>query len=320
MEDRITILITGAAGNLGSNLARHLIPAEHDLRLMFHKRPLPADLIDAPNVTPVQADLASREMTRSAVEGADVVVHFAGVLFAPRPEKFLPETNLGWFSNLLDACLEANVSRMILISFPHVEGPTTPENPATGRLDSQPISVHAQTRLEEERLLLSKCQGTETTPVILRVGMVYGAGILMIEAARWLARRRLLAVWRKPTWIHLISTVDFLNATQAAAVKPGVRGIYHIGDDKPVTLQHFLDEACREWGYPAPRRMPVWSIYLAAGLCELTGAIARTHAPLTRDFIRIGRVSYFGDTRRAREQLVPELIYPSLDQGLGTLL
>ncbi len=38
---RPTILITGAAGNLGSLLARHLIPGGHPLRLMYHRKPLP---------------------------------------------------------------------------------------------------------------------------------------------------------------------------------------------------------------------------------------------------------------------------------------
>ncbi|HEY2991158.1 MAG TPA: NAD(P)-dependent oxidoreductase, partial [Candidatus Binatia bacterium] len=61
---------------------------------------------------------------------------------------FLPVTNTQWFSNLVDTALKANVGRIILISFPHVEGPTTPENPATGRLDRQPISAHATTRLD----------------------------------------------------------------------------------------------------------------------------------------------------------------------------
>ena len=319
MSKKATILITGAAGNLGSHLARHLIPTGHDLRLMFHNNPVAEDLLDAPNVTAVQADLACHETLRPAVQGADVVVHFAGVLFAPRPEKFLPETNFGWFSNLLDACLQAGVRRVILISFPHVEGPTSVEQPASGRLDAQPMSVHAQTRLEEERLLFSRCRGSRTTPVVLRVGMVYGPGILMIDAARWLASRRLLAVWREPTWIHLIATLDFLNAVEAAIVKPDVDGIYHVGDDQAVTLQHFLDKACRVWGYPAPRRLPLWLIYLAAGMCECTGAVARTRSPLTRDFIRIGQVSYFGDTQRAREQLIPELAYPTLDDGLCTL-
>lgn len=205
----MTVLITGAAGNLGSLLARHLIAGDHRLRLMYHRRPLPADIAAAPAVHSIQADLADPRTLLSAVQNVDVVVHFAGVLFAPRPERFLPETNTRWFSNLLDASLAANVGRVILISFPHVEGPTSVDQPATGRLDRHPISVHAQTRLEEERLLLERTVGTGTTPVVLRLGMIYGRGILMIDAARWLARRRLLAVWREPTLMQLLSIADY---------------------------------------------------------------------------------------------------------------
>ncbi len=255
----------------------------------------------------------------AAVRDADVVVHFAGVLFAPRPERFLPDTNVRWFSNLVEASLQAGVRRIILISFPHVEGPTSVDEPATGRLDRHPVSVHAQTRLEEERLLFARTRGTVTTPIVLRLGMVYGPGILMVEAAHWLARRRLLSVWKDPTWIHLVSTADYLNAVEAAILKPNVEGIYHIGDDRPVTLQHFLGEACRVWGYPPPHRMPLWMIYTAAWLSECFGAIARAPSPLTRDFIRIGRVSYFGDTRRARKHLNPRIAYPTLKEGLLTL-
>ena len=314
-----TILITGAAGNLGSLLARHLVQGGHNLRLMYHRKPLPPDLASGPNVSPVQADLAKPETLSPAIAGADVVVHFAGVLFAPRPERFLPMTNTKWFSNLLEAALDAHVGRVILISFPHVEGPTTPDQPATGRLDREPISVHAQTRLQEERLLFERTQGTETTPVVLRLGMVYGRGILMIDTARWLAERRLLGIWREPTWFQLVSTVDYLRATEAAILKPGVRGIYHVGDEKPVTLQHFLDEACHVWNCPRPFRTPLWTIYAVASLCELFGAVAGKQSPLTRDFVTIGRVSHWGDTKRAREELIPELKYPTLQDGLSTL-
>jgi hypothetical protein len=126
-------------------------------------------------------------------------------------------------------------------------------------------------------------------------------------------------VWKDPTWIHLISTADFLRATQAAILSPGVNGIYHLGDEQPVTLQHFLDEACRVWRCPPPRRLPLSLIMAAAGFCELFALIVRTPSPLTRDFIRIGRVSYCGDTRRARADLIPELVYPTLSEGLATL-
>jgi nucleoside-diphosphate-sugar epimerase len=112
---------------------------------------------------------------------------------------------------------------------------------------------------------------------------------------------------------------DFLRATEAAALDPMVEGIYHIGDEQPVTLQDFLDECCRLWGYPGPRRQPLWSIYAAAQLVELFALVFRTPAPLTKDFITIGRVSYYGDTTRMRQELLPELTYPTLADGLETL-
>jgi nucleoside-diphosphate-sugar epimerase len=286
---------------------------------MFHRRPLAGDLEGAPNVSSVRADLRDPLTLPPAVEGVGTVVHFAGVLFAPRPERFLPETNTIWFSHLLEAAIAARVGKVILISFPHVEGPSSFDRPATGRLDREPISVHARTRLQEERLLLERTQSTGTAPVVLRLGMVYGRGILMIEAARWLARRRLLSVWREPTWFQLIAIADYLRATEAAVLKPGARGIYHVGDERPVTLQEFLDACCRVWGHPLPRRVPLWSIHMAAFLCEMFALIAGTRSPLTRDFIRIGRVSHWGDTRRAREELIPHLEYPTLEAGLPTL-
>jgi len=313
------ILITGAAGNLGSLLARHLLPSGHQLRLMYHRTTLPPDLLAAPNVKAVKADLANPSSLPPAVDGADTVVHFAGRLFAPQPERFLRETNTRWFSNLTTAAINANVGRLILASFPQVEGPTSVERPATGRLDQRPISVHAQTRLEEEQLLFARTAQTATTPVVLRLGMIYGRGILMVEAARWLARRRLLCVWREPTLLQLLSTADFLRAAETAIVKQGVSGIYHVGDEQPVTVQQFLDEACRVWGHPAPMRIPYPLISAAAWLCERGAAVARTPSPLTRDFVTLGRVPHWGDTRRAREELIPHLIYPTLESGLPTL-
>jgi nucleoside-diphosphate-sugar epimerase len=313
-----TILVTGAAGNLGSRLARHLLEGGHRVRMMWHRRPLPADLVAATNASVIRADLADPATLLPGVESVGTIVHFAGVLFAPRPERFLAETNTRWFSNLLEAALHAGVERIILMSFPQVEGETSVERPASGRLDGEPISVHARTRLEEERLLMSRAEGA-ATPVILRFGTVYGRGILMIEAARWLARRRLLCVWREPTLFQLIATTDFLRASEAAIVNRAARGIYHVGDDRPVTLQQFLDAACGVWGCPAPRRVPFWSIVAAAALCEAGATVLRTRSPLTRDFVRLGRVSHWGDTRRAREELLPRLEFPTLESGLSTL-
>lgn len=311
-----TVLITGAAGNMGTMLARHLAGRVPRLRLMYHRAPLAADVLQMAGIEPVQADLAIPRTIAPAVAGVDVVVHFAGVLFAPRPARFLPITNIQWFANLLDAALAAGVRKIVLASFPQVEGPTTVERPATGRLDREPVSVHARTRLEAERLLMARTERTATTPVILRLGVVYGEGVLLIEAARRLARHGLLCVWREPTVLQLIAVPDYLRAAEAAVCRHDAGGIYHVGDEQPVTIQDFLDGLCAVWGFPRPWRVPMWTVRASASLCELFALCARTKAPLTPDIIRLGRVSHWGETGRARSDLVPELVCPTFSAGL----
>lgn len=73
------------------------------------------------------------------------------------------------------------------------------------------------------------------------------------------------------------------------------------------------------WHCRRPFRTPVWTIYVVASLCELFAAISGKPSPLTRDFIAIGRVSHWGDTKRARQELIPELKYRTLENGLSTL-
>ncbi len=313
------ILITGAAGNLGSRLAQHLLLGLHQLRLLVHHRELPFAVSAYPNVEVCRVDLGKPETLATVCREVDCIVHFAGVLFAPNPENFLPKTNVGYVQNLSAAGLAAHVGKFILISFPHVEGETFPDRPAQARLDCHPPSVHAQTRLAAEKHLFAVCAGTSTTPVALRAGMIYGPGILMIEAARWLLRHRLLAVWREPTWEHLLSLPDFLTATTAAIEGRNIRGIYNVADDQPVTLQEFLDAIAQHWGYPRPLRCPKWTFYAAAACCETVASVFNTQSPLTRDFIRIGMVSSVANTERMKKELLPTLAYPTLKEGLALL-
>jgi nucleoside-diphosphate-sugar epimerase len=315
------VLVTGAAGNLGSHLAKYLMKENDcsELRLMIHKTPLPYEISGCKNAAIIKADLMKPETLTRACEGIDCIVHFAGVLFAPKPEKFLPVTNIVYFRNLVDAALDAKVKKIILISFPHVEGNTSPSHPANGRLVGNPISVHAQTRLKEEQYLFEKCKGTGTTPVSLRPGMIYGKNILMLDAGKYLMKKHLLAVWKKPTWIHLISIDDFLESTKNAIMKNSIEGIYQLGDEKPLFLQDFLDMVAKHLGYAKPWRLPLWSIFLSAQFVELFARIFQTKSPLTKDFIRIGMVSYTGDITRMKEDLLGKLKYPTINEGISIL-
>ncbi len=141
----------------------------------------------------------------------------------------------------------------------------------------------------------------------------------MIEAARWLLRHRLLAVWRQPTWEHLLALPDFHAAAVAAIEGEAVTGVYNLGDDRPVTLQEFLDTAAAHWRFPGPWRLPRWCFPVAGAGCEAFATLFGTPAPLTRDFIAIGMASACADTSRMKRELLPRLAYPSLREGVSLL-
>jgi len=315
----VNILITGASGNLGSHVAHHLLSARHHLYLAVHKAPLSSGLAEHPNVSVRRIDLVHPETLPQACTGIDCIVHLAGVLFAPLPERFLPRTNVGYVRDLVDAARRTGVRKFILVSFPHVEGDTTPDSPAVGRLDATPNVIHFRTRLEAERLLVETTKDGSMTAVVFRAGIVYGRDVKLIEAARWMLRHHLLAVWRRPTWAHLISLPDFLSALQAAIELEGTRGIYQVCDDRPITIQGFLDRLADHYQRPRPWHLPAWMFHLAGVSCEMASLFFRVPTLLNRDIVRAGMTSSVADTSRMKRELLPVLAYPTIEQGLKLL-
>jgi nucleoside-diphosphate-sugar epimerase len=312
----VNILIVGATGNLGSHIARHLLNGPHRLRLLVHKTPLPRDLAHHPNVTFTLGDLDQPASLHAATAGINCIVYVAGVLFEPRPERFLRRTNTIYVKNIVDAALRTGVERFILISFPHIEENTTPDSPAMGRLDVQPKSIHARTRLEAEKYLFSACQNKSTNPIVLRAGVIYGREVKLVEAARKLMRYGLFAIWPSPTWVHLLALPDFLTSVEIAIERVNLSGIYNLCDDCPVTLQEFLDALAAYWGYRKPRRLPAFCFQWAASFCELFAALLHARTPLTRDMIQMGMTSVVADTSRMKQEIRRGLLYPTFRTGL----
>ena len=251
--------------------------------------------------------------------GIDCVVHLAGTLFVARPQRVLPRTNIEFVQNLVRAAREAGVRKFILISFPHAEGESTPERPATGRLETSSNVIHFRTRLQAEKAVFASCQGSGMTPIIFRAGIAYGKGLKLFEAARWMLRYRLLAIWPEPTWAHLISTPDFLTALRAAIQNQDTSGIYQVCDDGPLYLQDLLDKMADHWGYSGPWKLPSSMFHLAGWGCEMLCLLTGTAAPINRDIIRAGMTSCVADNSRMKRELLPALAYPTIDHGIELL-
>lgn len=109
-----TVLLTGAAGGLGT-LMRELLPAYgYELRLL-DVRPVEGE----PDA--IAADLADKEALREAVRGVDAIIHLAGISLEASFEKIL-RANIEGTYNLYEAARAEGVPRVVFASSNHAVG------------------------------------------------------------------------------------------------------------------------------------------------------------------------------------------------------
>lgn len=132
-----TILLTGAAGGLGT-LMRGLLPSYgYRLRLLDL---LPID--GEPDA--ITADLADRDALRAAVRGVDAVVHLAGISLESTFEKIL-RANIEGTYNLYEAAREEGVRRIVSASSNHAVGFTRARGATTRSSRSAPRAAPTPT-------------------------------------------------------------------------------------------------------------------------------------------------------------------------------
>ncbi|MFE9625872.1 NAD-dependent epimerase/dehydratase family protein [Streptomyces sp. NPDC006527] len=109
-----TVLLTGAAGGLGT-LMRDLLPDYgYDLRLL-DLRPIEGE----PDA--IVADLADKDAVREAVRGVDAIIHLAGISLEAPFEKIL-KANIEGTYHVYEAAREEGVDRIVFASSNHAVG------------------------------------------------------------------------------------------------------------------------------------------------------------------------------------------------------
>ncbi len=110
-------LVTGANGFLGSCLVRMLVERDYHVTAMTRRKD------DAPSgnrIDAVHGDIRSLEQVVEATRGQDVVFHVAAISGIWGDWKLFHGTNTIGTRNVVEACLENDVSRLVYTSSPSV--------------------------------------------------------------------------------------------------------------------------------------------------------------------------------------------------------
>ena len=161
-----TLLVTGASSEMGSALIRQLLNnSGWKIRAMVHR-----SLVNVSGCEIRPGNLKNKGLLVRALSGVDTVVHMAALTKSTRESDYF-EVNVSGTKNLIDACLESGVKKIIYIS-------------------SAAASLHgggySRSKLEAEQLI--KKSGMKW--LILRPSEVYGqrAGDSINRLIRWIQR------------------------------------------------------------------------------------------------------------------------------------
>jgi len=146
-----TVLITGGAGFIGSNLARALAARGDRVRILDDLSIGQTAYLTGVSHDLVRGSLADAEMVRSAVAGVDAIVHLAaraGIDDSVRDPLGTFEANVTWSVGLLEAARLAGVRRVVFASSNAAAGDHEPPSDETDL--PHPLSPYGASKLAVE--------------------------------------------------------------------------------------------------------------------------------------------------------------------------
>lgn len=171
------VLITGAAGYVGSVLCRKLLEKGYGVialdNLSFGEQSL-KDLTNHSQFSLLKGDIRNINDLIEGIRKADYVIHLAGIVGDPASSVdpvHTMETNHFSTKLLIDLCKHYQVSRVVFASSCSVYGASN--DILTEKSKLNPLSLYAKTKVSAEKFLLAET-GKYFHPVILRFGTLYG--------------------------------------------------------------------------------------------------------------------------------------------------
>jgi UDP-glucose 4-epimerase len=281
------VLVTGAAGFLGSSLVEKLCRSDHHVRVVLHDSTNP--ISRSQNVETVIADIRDAKKVREIAGGCGAIVHLAAKVHAiddSGAEKDYEAVNVEGTRHILEAAVRSGVNRIVFASSVKVFGEGT-----NGCVDEtqvpNPQTAYGRSKWRAEQLVSEYAERHGLTAVSLRLPMVYGPtkkGNLyrMIKA---IDHGRFPVLPRLPVVRSILHIRNFVQAVVLCLRAPYFkRAAYIVADTKPYCVTDIYDWLRAGLGKPSPRwRVPLWILKSGARCGDVLQAISGSSAPLTTE-------------------------------------
>ncbi len=240
------ILITGAAGYIGSVLTRQLLSLGYFVKgidaLFFGGESL-IDVINHPNFEFINCDIRDTNTVKKKLEDVTDIVHLAAIVGDPACKKqpqLAEEINWEASKQLFDVCNNNfKIDKFIFASTCSNYGKMKNTEYVSEESELRPISLYAELKVKFEKYILSTPLKFKINPIILRFATVYGISARMRfdltvnEFTRDAICRKELLIFGEQFWRPYCHVYDIARACVLAlnyCNKNNCCNIYNVGD------------------------------------------------------------------------------------------
>jgi nucleoside-diphosphate-sugar epimerase len=303
----MTLLVTGAAGFLGSHVTDLLVARGERPRVLVH--PDSAGALAGADLDVHTADICDRSSLEAALSGVDRVLHCAARTGPWGPEAEYERTNVRALEALVRTALDAGVRRFV-----HVSSITVHGNDVRGEADeSAPLRAepnpYSRSKVAGERLLERMIRDEGAPVTIVRPGWIYGPrdSASFARMAGMIEKGRMIMLGSGRNHLPLIYARDAAQGILLAGeAEQAVGKSYLLVNDESVTQRDFVGAIAAELAAPVPRRRIPYELGVMLGaLGETAGRLTRRRQP--PPVMRYGIQLLGGENRfdisRARREL-----------------
>jgi dihydroflavonol-4-reductase len=301
----VRILVTGATGFTGGNLARTLAHRGYQVRGLARQSAQARDL-EASGIEPVVGALEDRASLARAVKDVEIVYNIAAIYrHAGISKATYRAVNAIAVGSVIEAAADAGVRRVVHCSTVGVHGDIE-HPPADEDAPLRPGDIYQVTKVEGEQIAREAAQRTGMPVTIARPSGIYGPGDRrLLKLFRGVARRRFVVLGSGDIFYHLTYIDDLVEGFRLCGETPAAANrTYILAGGEVTTLNELMALIAAQAGVAPPRlKLPVWPFWMAGAACEAICVPLGVEPPIYRRRVDFFTKSRAFDIGRARAEI-----------------
>lgn len=310
------ILITGAAGFIGSHLVDYLLEEGYpvdSLRLLILKDDS-LDNLPNKNFDIIRGDVRDKGSVKKALEGVKIVYHLAaltigGNKYNKYKDAEYKEVNIKGTQNILDGCRDKNIQKFIFFSSIAVFGLPALKGDMINldeRALKQPREIYGQTKLEAEQRVVGAHEKWKIPYAIIRPTTVYGPKdkANLTELYKAIKKHYFFFIGDGENKMDYVYVKDVVRAAYLTQLNRLQASDYIIGAERPILFKEVVRCVAKSINQGVPKLHIPKSVGLVLSyLTRFGGEALGIRSPLFPSRVKVMTTSCYFNTTKARKEL-----------------